>query len=87
MTASKLVYYMLSIYTCIALLITQSAATYQHWLQQTSIPRYLHIARATHVQDIIDRASLQFGGVITNQVAKKLKSCLLKDDIQSSTSD
>ena len=55
---------------------------YQHWLQR-HIPRYLHITRATHVQDIIDCAPLQFGEVISNQVAKKLKTCLLPDDMQS----
>jgi len=55
---------------------------YQHWLQR-HIPRYLHITRATHVQDIIDCAPLQFGEVISNQVAKKLKTCLLEDDIRS----
>jgi len=63
-------------HTCIALLTTRSAARH--------IPRYLHITRATHVQDIIDCAPLQFGEVISNEVAKKLKTCSLEDDIQSS---
>ena len=67
-------------HTCIALLTTQSPAIYQHWLQRY-IPQYLHVTQATHVQDIIDCASLQFGEVISNQVAKKLKTHLLQDNI------
>ena len=71
-------------HTCIALLTPGllQHTSYQHWLQR-HIPRYLHITRATHVQDIIDCAPLQFGEVISNQVAKKLKTCSLEDEIQS----
>ena len=69
-------------HTCIAPLISRSTPTYRHWLQR-HIPQYLHITKSTQFQAIIDCASLQFGEIINNQVAKKLKTSILKDDIKS----
>jgi len=37
-------------------------------------PQYLHVTKATKLQKIINCASLQFGEIISNRVAKKLKT-------------